>query len=408
MTGGDGKRTSSGSLGTRESLTSLLEHDPHDWQSALDRRYAVLDDVLAGQRDAVVYPAARLGREVAGRLRSLGVRIVAFGDRDPASHDGQIDGIPVLSAAQIATRHHADVILVSSTMYDSMIREDLESRGCEFVVPVGSLNLRLPDVFTTREYDGAWSAAANPANRTDIEGAFALLGDVQSRMVFEGKLAYYLGRDKTRLDDIRSDATIYFDRSVYDLIEGEAVVDGGAFVGDTLAAFLDASGGHFRSYAAFEPDPASFERLAFVAARDPARIAAVQAGLAEHTSKGRLLSTQGADSRFLGAEESGGDSVPLVSLDDYFEGRGAPTLIKMDIEGAEASAIQGAAGLLGSVSPIMAISAYHFPTDLWKIPLLLQEFLPTSRIYLRHYTREVDDTVCYAIPAGRPTLTSSN
>lgn len=397
-----------GSPGTRESLTTLLEHDPQEWQSALDRRYAVLDDVLAGQRDAIVYPAARLGREVAGRLRSIGVRVVAFGDRDPASHDGHIDGIPVLSAAQVATRHHADVILVSSTMHDSVIREDLESRGCEFVVPVGYLNLRLPEVFKTREYDGASSAATDLANRTDIEEAFALLDDVQSRMVFEGKLAYYLGRNKARLDDIRSDATIYFDRSVYDLIEGEAVVDGGAFVGDTLSSFLDVSDSRFRSYAAFEPDPASFERLAILAEQDPSRIAAVQAGLADHTSKGRLLSTHGADSRFLEEGESGGDSVPLVSLDDYFESRPAPTLIKLDIEGAEASALQGAAGLLGSVSPVMAISAYHFPTDLWRIPLLLHAFLPTSRIFLRHYTREVDDTVCYAIPAGRPTPPSSN
>jgi FkbM family methyltransferase len=389
-------------------LRALLEQDPQDRRSALDRRYAVLEDVLAGQRDAVVYPAARLGTEVAIRLRSLGVRIVAFGDRDPASHDGQIGGIPVLSAAQVATHHSADVILVSSTMYDSVIREDLESRGCEFVVPVGYLNLRLPDVFKTREYDGAWSAAVDEANRKDIEAAFALLGDVQSRRVFEGKLAYYLGREKTRLDDIRSDATIYFDRSVYNLTDSEAVVDGGAFVGDTLAAFIDRSGSRFRSYAAFEPDPASYERLAVVAARDPARITAIQAGLAEHTSKGRLLSTQGADSRFLEAEESGGDSVPVVSLDDYFASRAAPTLIKMDIEGAETSALQGAVGLLGSVSPLMAVSAYHFPTDLWRIPLLLQAYLPSSRILLRHYTREVDDTVCYAIPAGRRTLPSSN
>lgn len=400
--------TRSGSLGTLASLTSLLERDPREWHSALDRRYAVLDDVLAGQRNAVVYPAARLGRAVAGQLRSLGVRIVAFGDRDPGSHNGEIDGIPVLSATEVAARHPADVILVSSTMYDSVIREDLESRGCAFVVPFGYLNLRLPDVFTTREYDGAWTAAADPSNRIDIEAAFGLLGDVQSRIVFEGKLAYYLGRDKARLDDIKSDAPIYFDRSVYDPIEGEAVVDGGAFVGDTLSAFIDVSGGLFRSYAAFEPDPVSFERLAIIAARDPSRIAAVQAGLAAHTSKGRLLSTHGADARFLGAEETGGDSVPLVSLDDYFQNRAAPTLIKMDIEGAEASALHGAAGLLASVSPVMAISAYHFPADLWRIPLQLKTLLPASRIYLRHYTREVDDTVCYAIPARRSTLPSSN
>lgn len=407
MTGGKGSRTRLGTPGSQASLVSLLDRDPYEWQSELDRRYAVLDAVLAGERNAVVYPAARLGREVAAELRSRGVRIVAFGDRDPVSHGGLIEGIPVLSAAEVATQHSDDVILVSSTMYDSVIREDLEARGCTNVVPLGYLNLRLPDVFRTREYDGAWTATANPANRSDIEAAFGLLGDVQSRKVFEGKLAYYLGRDKTRLDEIKSEAPIYFDRTVYGPMDGEAVVDGGAFVGDTLSAFLDVSEGRFRSYAAFEPDPASYARLAEVAKRDPVRIAAIQAGLAEHSSKGRLLATHGADSRLLGIEESGGDSVPLVSLDDYFERRAAPTLIKMDIEGAEAAALQGAARLLGSVSPVMAISAYHVPTDLWTIPLLLHALLPTSSIHLRHYTREVDDTVCYAIPRERPTPGSS-
>jgi FkbM family methyltransferase len=385
-------------------LTSLLEHDPQEWRSSLDRRYSVLEEVLTGQRSAVIYPAARLGRDVAGRLRLMGVQVVAFGDRDPQLHEGQVDGLPVLSAAELAARHHADVVLVSSTMYDSVIREDLESRGCEFVVPVGYLNLRLPDIFRTREYDGAWEAAADPANRADIERVHSLLSDLQSRKVFEEKLSYYLGRDKARLDEIKSAATIYFDRSVYELGADEVVVDGGAYIGDTLSSFLDDTNGRYRSYFAFEPDPASFERLASVAAQDPSRITAVHAGLADHTSKARLLSARGAASRFLGADESGGEDVSVVSLDEYFDGRRAPTLIKMDIEGAEASALQGAARLLGAASPAMAISAYHFPTDLWRIPLLLERLLPGSRLYLRHYTREVDDTVCYAIPAGRPNI----
>lgn len=392
-----------GSHGTTESLASLLEHDPLEWRTVLDRRYAVLDEVLAGHRRAIVYPAARLGRDVARRLTSAGARIVAFGDRDPRVQGGQVDGLPVLSPAQVAASHGADVILVASTMYDSAIREDLESRGCKRVVPVGYLNLRLPDIFSAREYNGAWSAAADPANRSDIEAAHSLLGDQQSRGVFEGKLAYYLSLDKARLDDIRSANTIYFDRSVYDLSAEEVVVDGGAYVGDTLSSFLDDSSGRFRSYHAFEPDSTSFERLAMVAARDPSRITAVQAGLARQTSSARLLSTRGADSRLLRGDESGGEDVPVVGLDEYFEdeGRDSPTLIKMDIEGAEGDALNGAARLLGATRPKLAISAYHYPMDLWRIPLLLEQLMPGSRLYLRHYTREVDDTVCYAVSARK-------
>jgi FkbM family methyltransferase len=388
-----------GSDRTSSSLGALLDHDPAEWRSALDHRYAVVEEVLAGERDAIVYPAAQLGREVASRLRSIGARVVAFGDRDPRAHGRQIDGLPVLSPADVAARHRADVVLIASTMYDSAIREDLTSRGCDHVVPVGYLNLRLPDVVSTREYEGAWTAATDPANRPEIETAYSLLGDGESRAVFEGKLAYYLSRDKERIDGIRSVNTIYFDRSVYRLGPEEVVVDGGAYVGDTLSSFLDESSGQFDSYHAFEPDPVSFDRLAMEAAREPARVTAVQAGLARQTSRARLLSTHGADARLLHGDEAGGDEVPVVGLDEYFEDRRPPTLIKMDIEGAEADALRGAERLITAGRPKLAISAYHYPMDLWRIPLLLDRLMPGSRLFLRHYTREVDDTVCYAIPA---------
>ncbi|MBA2719621.1 MAG: FkbM family methyltransferase [Chloroflexi bacterium] len=393
--------SSRGPAGTSDSLAALLDHDPEDWRSALDRRYAVLDDVLDGRRSAIVYPAARLGRDVVPQLTALGVLVAAYGDRDPSVHGGAVDGLPVLSPARVAVRHQADVILVASTMYDSAIREDLESRGCQHVIPFGYLNLRLPHIFRTREYDGAWKGALDPTNRPDIEAAHALLGDLESRTVFEGKLGYYLARDKANIDGIRSTNTIYFDRSVHALNPEEVVVDGGAFVGDTLSSFVGESAGRFRAYYAFEPDPVSFDRLEVEAARDPARVTAVRAGLARQTSSARLLSTHGADARFLGAEESGGDEVPVVGLDEYFAKRRPPTLIKMDIEGAEADALHGAARIIAAVRPKLAISAYHYPTDLWRIPLLLQRLMPDSRLYLRHYTREVDDTVCYAIPGDK-------
>lgn len=379
-------------------LDALLDRNPRVWRTALDTRYGVLDEVLAGRRPAVVYPAARMGREAAAGLTAKGARIVAFGDRDPAVWGGRIDGLPVLSPADVAAAHAEDAILVASTMFDSAIREELRGLGCAAVVPIGYLNLRLPEIFRAREYDGAWVSAADSANRATIGEAHALLADEESRRVFTGKLEFYLSLDKERLDEIKSAATIYFDASVHELGADEVVVDGGAYVGDTLRSFLECCSGRFRSYVAFEPDGVSYARLVAVAATDPGRLTAVRAGLAGHTSSARLLSTAGADSRMLGDDEPGGESVPVVSLDEYFDGRAAPSLIKMDIEGAEAEALLGAARLLADAEPTLAVSAYHFPTDLWTIPLLIRRLMPNSRVYLRHYSREIDDTVCYAVP----------
>lgn len=386
---------------TANSPLEVLDRDPLEWRSALDSRYAVLEEALAGRRRAVIYPAARMGRAAAQRLRSMGVEPVAFGDGDPALHGTVIDGVPVLSPVEISARHRSDVILVASTLHDSTIRERLHERGCRYVVPVGYLNLRLPDVFAVREYDGAWAAAADPSNRSDIVAAYSLLADDQSRDTFEGKLRYYLSLDKSCLDAIRTKARMYFDRSVYSLRDDENVVDGGAFVGDTLSSFLDVSKGRFRAYTAFEPDETSFHQLQATAGADRSRITVVRAALASRSQRAWLLSTHGADSRLLADGESGGEAVAAVSLDEHFEDRPAPSVVKMDIEGAEAAALAGASGVIANSTPVLAISAYHVASDLWTIPPLLASMMPGSSLYLRHYTREVDDTVCYAVPAQR-------
>ena len=174
---------------TPRDLADLLDRDPLGWRATLDERYRVLDEVLDGLIPAVVMPAARMGRRAAAALAATGANVVAFGDRDPALHGRWIDGVPVLSPAEIAAAHRNDACLVASTMHDSDITEALLARGCEVVVPVGYLNLRMPDIFRTREYEGAWAAAASSANREPIEEVYALLDDEMSRRVFSGKLA---------------------------------------------------------------------------------------------------------------------------------------------------------------------------------------------------------------------------
>jgi len=379
-------------------VEELLAGDHAARRLALDQRYAALDDVLDGRRAAVVYPAARLGRHAAAALRARGARVVALGDRDPAFTGQDLDGLPVLSPVAIAEKHADAAVLVASTMHDSAIRRELTSLGCATVVPVGYLNLRLPDVFPAREYDGAWAVASDPDRRTDILRAFALLGDEASRRVFAARLAFFLSLDKGHLDEQRSAGPMYFDRSVFSLKDDEVVADGGAFTGDTMTEFLRICDGRFRGYVAFEPDAASYAALARLAAADTERIVTVAAGLGDSPGPRRLSGTAAADSHVLAPGEPGGDLIDVVSLDDYFQDKPSPTLIKLDIEGEEAAALRGGSGILRHDRPVLAVSAYHHPADLWSLPLLISRLMPDAPLYLRHYGEEIDDTVCYAVP----------
>jgi FkbM family methyltransferase len=382
-------------------LSSLLDRPSESWLSDLRDRYPEVDDIVAGRRPAVLYPAARMARHAARRLRSVGVDIVGFADRDRRLHGTTIDGLNVYAPAELATVHPDVAICIASTLHDSAISESLAAIGLQRTVPVGYLAMRLPDAFVSREYGGAWDAVVDPHNRSAIEAAYGLLADRESRRVFAAKLEFYLSIDKSLLDGIRSKASIYFDQDLYRLIHDEVVVDGGAFTGDTLASFLTASDGRYQSYYGFEPDPMNFERLEAAASVDQLRVTAIRAGLGSQGSTAQIVTTGGPDARLMSNDGSGSESVDVVALDQFFDGRPPPTLIKLDVEGAERETLAGASGILQDTAPILAVSAYHFPQDLWEIPLLIAGLTPASGLYLRHYTREVDDTVCYAIPPDR-------
>jgi len=260
------------------------------------------------------------------------------------------------------------------------------------------LSYCLPDVFPCREYSQAIEAPYLPGAREQITQLFELLADDASRQVLVNKIRYYLSLDKKLLDDIKCSQAIYFDAEIHAPSPDESVVDGGAFNGDTLQQFLGIVGGHFRQYYAFEPDAGVFVQIRKVAAADPARIECVCAGLSDRTGTMFFSATGAVDSAFVAASSQSSKRMPVVDLDTYFSDRRPPTLIKMDIEGGERAALEGSRRLIGEHRPTLAVSAYHFPKDIWEIPLLLAQLSPGARIYLRHYKREIDDTVCYAIP----------
>lgn len=72
------------------------------------------------------------------------------------------------------------------------------------------------------------------------------------------------------------------------------------------------------------------------------------------------------------------------------------TFIKMDIEGSEIPALNGAKNIILRDKPKLAICIYHKPDDLWKIPLMLKDWVPEYRMHLRHYGRRYYGTVLYA------------
>ncbi len=128
------------------------------------------------------------------------------------------------------------------------------------------------------------------------------------------------------------------------LFPGAVVVDAGANIG-IYSQFLSRHVGATGVVHSFEPSPENFERLRS-ATRRLSNVRLSQSAVGEHSGNSELYLSDklNVDHR---AYMAGGDSrrtipIEMVTLDDYFKPGERVDLIKMDIQGYELHALQGA------------------------------------------------------------------
>ncbi len=93
---------------------------------------------------------------------------------------------------------------------------------------------------------------------------------------------------------------------------------------------------------------------------------------------------------------NGINSVEVDKIDNIVKQR--VDFIKLDIEGAEQDAIDGAEETIKKYKPILAICVYHNAEDWYKIPQKVLSIQSDYDIYLRHYMEGIFETVMYFIP----------
>lgn len=72
-------------------------------------------------------------------------------------------------------------------------------------------------------------------------------------------------------------------------------------------------------------------------------------------------------------------------------------MLKLDIEGAEMSALRGGENWIIKNKPIIAICVYHKQEDILEIPAYCKKLVPEYKMYLRHYSDNQTETVCYLV-----------
>jgi len=329
-------------------------------------------------------PKYILGRNI--YAESVAKNVLVNGFIDDFTNDPVYLGLPVLRLGEVPKD---SIVLNVSGGRPLSARRRLEEAG-----------LRNLDYFAFHELSGLPLAemrfnegfkAEFSGNKDKYDWVKSLLKDEESQVVFEKLIRFRLEYDIAHLEGFTQREDVqYFEDFLHLQPDGETFIDVGAFDGYTTLEFIKRCPG-YKSVHAFEPDQNNF-RICSEALAKFQNIHCHQFGLSR--SKATLqFNGQGSCSK---VTDDGLVSILVDRLDDVLHE--APTFIKMDIEGEERAAIEGARNTILSYHPRLAISVYHAPGEFWRIPQQILAIRDDYDIYMRHYTECIYETVMFFMP----------
>ena len=345
-----------------------------------------------------------MGKKILARLRQDSYEPLAFTDNNPSLWGANIQGVQVLSPNEAVEKYGQEAAFIvtiwspKSGHRFSLTKKKLVALNCKKVVSFVSLFWKYSDTFLP---DMLMDLPHKVYEQKDeIIETFNILADNESQATFLTQLKWRIIADYDELP-CASLQTQYFPKDLFYLSNHEVFIDCGAFDGDTLEIFLNKTKFLFDHFLAIEPDPLNFNKLNEVVQNQSKsisqKISLSQKAVGAKKDKLRFLSNGNDGSKLSKEGNIKVDIEPLSDILKHIE----PTIIKMDIEGAEFDALMGAKDIISKSKPILAICVYHKQDHLWKLPKMMKSFTDEYQIFLRSHGNEGWETVCYAIPKHR-------
>ncbi|OON99195.1 MAG: hypothetical protein ATN35_01770 [Epulopiscium sp. Nele67-Bin004] len=235
-----------------------------------------------------------------------------------------------------------------------------------------------------------------------------LWADEKSKQLFKGLLTYInTGELKEAYKYLDLDIPQYFDQEIINLTNEEVFLDVGANDGDTLKIFRNITNNQFKQVICFEPQPEQSKMIEnYIEENQLTNVRLINKG---------AYNKQGSLSFYINEQHPGGSrinhngtknenlpenlteiTIEVDAIDNICKDIEV-TYIKMDIEGAEQYAIEGAKETILRDKPKLVICLYHSIDDFMKIPFQIKELNPDYKLYLRGYSRMLIEIVCYAV-----------
>lgn len=340
--------------------------------------YTAVKQLCQSNQALIIYGAGSNGVRVYDYLRQQGCQIIGFSDSAPSKHGQQLLDKPIFSPQQaIAT---GATIIVASTAYPQIIAH-LQSLGAERLYNLSLLGLAKQPFIDDIEAQLNWLQQR--------------LADEDSRQVLHNLLHFLLQYERCTIP--MSDYPQYRHPAATPSQQVN-LIDGGACVGEIFDTFADYPPAQLRVLC-LEPEQSNLALLQqkiVNSSRQPF-VEVIPCGLWSTATTLRFSSAdQSGSNSNCNVSEDGDIVIHTKAIDQLCQQyHFIPNMIKMDIEGAEVAALEGAADTIRQHKPALAICLYHHLDDLWRIPQYISSLRPDYKMSLGHHTNCWFETVLY-------------
>jgi FkbM family methyltransferase len=184
---------------------------------------------------------------------------------------------------------------------------------------------------------------------------------------------------------------------------GDTVIEAGGCYGDTALYFADrvGQGGKVFTFEFVPEHLHLLQRNLELNPRHREQVEVIDQALWDRSGLLLEFSQNGPGSsvRSANGEKNNSNTVGTTTIDHLVDSRNLAKVnfIKMDIEGAELRALQGAERTLRRHRPKLAISIYHAQDDFVTIPTYLCSLDLDYRLFIDHFTIHAEETVLFAV-----------
>jgi FkbM family methyltransferase len=336
-------------------------------------------------KECFLFGASVAGFSAPDYLKKHDITPKCYIDNDKKKWGSQVQGLTVYSPDQLKEESEPLILITSDSV--TAIRNKLKSLGYNKNI------YNLPGLGCAGSIHELFDGNVIHDNQDKLVELESILADNQSWSVLQGVIKSRLTGDFTYFDNI-FETGLFFPKGIVTLSNQEIFVDAGAYDGDTVLNFYEKTDGCFNSIYSFEPDAGNFEKLQDTVntLSNRQNIHCIQKGV--FNKNGQIsFSGKNIESKI---DCSGLESIQIVALDDYLN-KQSPTFLKIHVQGAELSALEGAKKMILAKKPKLAVILNQKPKDLWEIPLTIKSWVTDYKIYLRHHSTSCVNTVCYAV-----------